>query len=178
MSATTRLSTARLVLKPLSATHAEAAFAFFAEPSLYRYMNGEPPASVDALRNEFARLAAGSGREDELWLNWLAFRQEDGALAGWHQATLEGASASIAWVTFPAHCRSGYAREGAAAVIAWLLARGAREIVAQSDERNLASRRTAGALGFVADPEPIAETLRGEATVDRIYRLRVGTGPA
>jgi hypothetical protein len=28
------------------------------------------------------------------------------------------------------------------------------------------------ALGFVEDPDPIAEQLRGEATVDRVYRLR------
>ena len=51
---------------------------------------------------------------------------------------------------------------------------GVREVEAQSDERNVASRMTAGALGFVADAEPIAETLRGEATVDRVYRLKLG----
>jgi len=52
------------------------------------------------------------------------------------------------------------------------LRQGAREIDAQSDERNTASRRTALALGFVEDPDPVAEELRGEATVDRVYRLR------
>ncbi len=178
MSATPWLRTARLALEPLSAAHAEDAFAHFADAALYRYMTGEPPASVDALRRELARLAAGSGREGERWLNWLARRRDDGALVGWHQATLTGATASIAWVTFPSHRRSGYAREAAAAVVAWLAAQGAREIEAQSDERNLASRRTAEALGFVPDPAPIAETLRGEATLDRVYRLRVGAGNA
>jgi RimJ/RimL family protein N-acetyltransferase len=83
-------------------------------------------------------------------------------------------TASIAWVTFPAHRRHGYAHEGAAAVVDWLLREGAREVVAQSDERNAASRRTAVALGFVEDPDPVPEELRGEVTVDRIYRLRVG----
>lgn len=167
------LRTERLRLEPLSSAHAAGAFPHFADAALYRYMNGQAPESVQALGAEFARLAAGSGREGEQWLNWLAFRREDRALVGWHQATLTGAKASIAWVTFPAYRRSGYAREGAAAVLAWLASQGAREIEAQSDERNAASRGTAEALGFVPDPEPIAETLRGEATVDRVYRLHL-----
>lgn len=174
MSTTPTLRTNRLVLEPLSPSHAEVAFAAFADPALYLYMPGDPPASVDALRTEFARLAAGSGRENERWLNWLAFRRDDGRMVGWHQATLTAPSATIAWVTFAAHLRSGYAREGAAAVVAWLTRQDAREIVAQSDERNVGSRRTAEALGFAADPDPVAETLRGEPTLDRVYRLVVG----
>jgi RimJ/RimL family protein N-acetyltransferase len=172
MNATPPLATSRLLLEPLAPAHADAAYAAFADPALYRYMVGAPPESPGALRDEFARLGAGSGRPDERWLNWLAYRRDDRALAGWHQATLTGRAASIAWVTFPAHRRAGYAREGAAAVVAWLLAQGVLEIDAQSDERNVASCRTAVALGFVPDPEPIAETLHGEATVDRVYRLR------
>ena len=172
MTAVPALSTQRLVLEPLAASHAAEAFADFADAGLYRYMLGSPPADVAALRAHFARLGAGSGRDGEVWANWLARRRDDGALVGWHQATLTAPTASIAWVTFPAHHRRGYAREGAAAVVEWLRSEGAREIEAQSDERNVASQRTALALGFVPDPEPIAEELRGEATVDRVYRLR------
>ena len=166
------LATARLVLEPLAADHAPIAYGSFADEALYRYMVGSPPADERALHDHFARLAAGSGRANERWLNWLAFRSDDRSLVGWHQATLTLPTASIAWVTFPAHRRHGYAHEGAGAVVEWLLGVGAREIVAQSDERNAASRRTAVALGFVEDPDPIAEQLRGEATVDRVYRLR------
>lgn len=173
MTAIPSLATPRLLLEPLSPALAADAFAPFADPALYRYMEGEPPASADALRDRFARLAAGSGRDEERWLNWLAFRRADRALAGWHQATLTGATASIAWVTFGSHRRAGYAREGARAVIDWLATQGALEIVAQADERNLASLRTAASLGFVPDPDPVAETLRGEATIDRVHRLRI-----
>ena len=169
---TTLLTTARLDLEPLTVRHAAEAFPGFADPAAYRYMTGEPPHDLDALRAEFARLAKGCPREGESWLNWLARRRDSGALVGWHQATLTVPTATIAWVTFAGHHRRGYALEGAEAVIAWLRQNGAREIVAQSDERNAASRRTALALGFVPDPEPIAETLHGEATVDRVYRLR------
>ena len=166
------LSTARLELAPLLADHAGVAFAAFADEAIYRYMLGSPPADQAALRAHFARLAAGSGRPNELWLNWLAFRRDDRSLVGWHQATLTSPTASIAWVTFPAHRRHGYAHEGARAVVEWLRKEGAQEIVAQSDERNAASRRTAVALGFVEDPDAVAEELRGEATIDRVYRLR------
>ena len=166
-----RLATARLALEPLAAAHAHEAFAPFADVELYRFMPGVPPDDLDGLRDEFARLARGSGRAHEVWANWMARRRDDGTLVGWHQATLTAPSASIAWVTFGEHRRQGYAREGAAAVLAWLRKRGAREIVAQSDERNLASCRTALALGFVPDADAIPETLHGEATVDRVYRL-------
>ena len=169
---TPALATARLVLEPLSAAHAVAAYPAFADPWLYRYMVGAPPDDEDALRKQFARLAAGSGRDGEAWHNWLAFARDGGSLVGWHQATLTAPTASIAWVTFPAGRRRGYALEGGAAVVEWLQANGAREIVAQCDARNVASRRTALALGFVEDPEPIAEELRGEATVDYVYRLK------
>ena len=45
-------------------------------------------------------------------------------------------------------------------------------LVAQTDERNEASRRAALAAGVCRDPLPFASTLRGEPSTDRIYRLR------
>ena len=168
------LETPRLLLAPLSPDDADVAYPAFADRGLWALMTGEPPASVEALRGEFTRLAAGCPRPGERWLNWLARRRDDGALVGWHQATVTGAHADIAWVTFDAHRRRGYAREGAAAVIAWLSRTGVREVVAQSDVRNGASFATAASLGFEPDAGTISETLHGEATIDRVWRLRVG----
>jgi RimJ/RimL family protein N-acetyltransferase len=167
------LTTDRLRLEPLSPDAAADAYEAFADPRLYRYMDGEPPASAHALRDEFARLCAGSRDPAQRWANWLARTRDGAALVGWQQATIVGPTAWIAWVTFAGHRRSGYAREGAAAVVAWLRTLGVENVVAQSDERNAASCATAASLGFVPDIDPIAETLRGEATVDRIYRLRL-----
>ena len=62
------------------------------------------------------------------------------------------------------------AREEALARLAGL---GVHEVVAQADVRNAASGATAAALGFTPDAETIPETLRGEPTVDRIWRLRL-----
>ena len=170
------LATARLDLQPLAPDAADEAFEAFADPRLYRYMVGEPPADAKALRDEFTRLCAGSRDPEQRWCNWLARAREGGTLVGWQQATIVGSTAWIAWVTFPAHRRAGFAREGAAAVVAWLRELGVAEIVAQSDERNAASCATAASLGFAPDAAPIAEMLRGEATVDRVYRLRLASG--
>ena len=135
-------------------------------------MDGSRPADLAELRAHFERLAAGCPRPAERWLNWIARDRASGAPVGWHQATVVGEHADIAWVTFAAHQRHGYAREGAAAVLDWLASVGVREVVAQSDLRNAGSMATALALGFQPDPETIAADLHGEATVDQVYRLR------
>lgn len=167
------LATRRLALEPLVAAHAAECYADFADPALYALMEGKPPASVEALAAEFARLAHGSGRAGEAWHNWIARASGSGRPVGWHQATVTGARADIAWVTFPAARRRGYAREGAAALLAWFASIGVAEVIAQADLRNAGSEATARALGFAPDPAPIASDLRGEATVDRVWRLRL-----
>lgn len=171
---TPALATRRLALEPLAAAHAAECYADFADPALYALMDGRPPASVEALAAEFARLARGSGRPGEGWHNWIARALDGGAPVGWHQATVAGTRADIAWVSFPAARRRGYAREGAQALLAWFASIGVTDVVAQADLRNAGSEATARALGFAPDPAPIASDLRGEATVDRVWRLRLG----
>jgi RimJ/RimL family protein N-acetyltransferase len=172
MSATPRLQSARLLLEPLDAAHADECYGAFADASLWELMDGSRPASPAELRATFGRLAAGCPRPAERWLNWIARERAHGTPVGWHQATVVGEHADIAWVTFAAHQRHGYAREGATAVFDWLASIGVREVVAQSDLRNAGSRATALALGFEPDPETIVADLHGEATVDQVYRLR------
>lgn len=172
--ATPPLATDRLRLAPLAASDAAECFAVLADPALYELMDGRPPADLEAIEREFARLARGSGREGEDWHNWIARATGSGVPVGWHQATVAGARADIAWVTFPTARRRGYAREGAAAVLDWLASIGVRETVAQSDVRNAGSMATALSLGFRPDPETIVADLHGEATVDRVWRKRLG----
>ena len=166
------LATARLDLEPLAADHADAALPIFADPETYRYMTGEPRTDPVTLRAYFARLAAGSGRATEWWLNWMVFERETRRCVGWMQATVIGArEASIAYVIAVPRQRRGYAREAAAAMVDWLWELPTLDtIVAQADVSNLASQRVAEALGFVRDPGDVASELRGEATRDAVYR--------
>jgi [ribosomal protein S5]-alanine N-acetyltransferase len=167
------LATARLRLEPLRPDHAEAALAGFADPTTYTYMPGTPRTDVAALRDYFSRLAAGSGRADEAWLNWLLFLRESDACVGWVQATvLGGRTASIAYVVFGPHTRRGYAREATSAMLAFLWTAPTLESVeAQADVNNFASLRVAEALGFTRDTEEVESELRGVATRDYVFRL-------
>ena len=127
-------------LEPLVPAHADAAYAAFADPALYRYMVGAPPRAPVALRDEFARSRAEAVDPDERWLNWLAFRRDDRALVGLAPGHARRRAASIAWVTFPAPSPRGVRarRRGGGRRVA-RDAQGVREIDAQSDERNVAS---------------------------------------
>jgi len=174
VTATPGLSSRRLALEPLDPAHADECFDAFADASLWVLMDGSRPASLAELRATYARLAAGCPRPAERWLNWIARDRASGAPVGWHQATIVGEHADIAWVTFSAQQRHGYAREGAMAVLDWLASIGVREVVAQSDLRNAGSRATALALGFEPDPGTIDADLHGEATVDQVWRKRLG----
>ncbi|HVF65354.1 MAG TPA: hypothetical protein VNE58_15315 [Casimicrobiaceae bacterium] len=51
------LKTARLLLEPLKAAHADALFEGFADPALYTWIDAAPPADVRDLRERFARIA-------------------------------------------------------------------------------------------------------------------------
>ena len=167
------LHTARLALEPLSVAHANDAIPVFADAGTFRYMPGTPRTDAATLRDYFARLAGGSGRDDERWLNWLAFTRGARQCVGWMQATAMPHEASIAYVVAAAHRGRGYAREAAAAVVARLWhSPSLAVIVAQADVRNVASQRVAEALGFVRDPGDVESELRGEPTRDVVYRLR------
>jgi RimJ/RimL family protein N-acetyltransferase len=168
------IATPRLDLEPLRLAHAETCYASFADPSLYRYIDLPMPADASELRERFAGWRRGSGKPDEVWLNWIAFERGSGRAAGWFQATVRAADgkACIAYLVFGAFQRRGVASEAVRALAGRLFAAtGVTLIVAQTDERNEASRRAALAAGFVADSQPFASTLRGEPSTDRVYRL-------
>ena len=66
------IRTARLLLEPITAGHAEAMFRVLDDPSLYRYMPSEIPRESAWLRERYARLSLGASPDaSELWLNWV-----------------------------------------------------------------------------------------------------------
>ena len=116
------IPTPRLVLEPQRAAHAEAMFKLLADPALYRYEN-EPPASLEALRDRFARLETRQSADgSEGWLNWV-LRLHDGRVAGYVQATVQAdGSAWVAYVLGSAHWGQGFASEAVAAMVDVLVA--------------------------------------------------------
>jgi RimJ/RimL family protein N-acetyltransferase len=66
-----RIATARLRLDPLCQADATDMVEVLADPRLYEFTGGEPPADEATLRERYDDLAAGSGLPDEHWLNWI-----------------------------------------------------------------------------------------------------------
>jgi RimJ/RimL family protein N-acetyltransferase len=127
-------------------------FAGLCDPSLYAYQTDEPPRDVASLRARYARLASGHS-SDELayWLNWILVRRDDGAAAGYVQATVDKnrASAVIGYLVLPAQQRRGFGGEAVAAMVRQLFAAGVGRLRAVVDVRNAASIALVERLGFL-----------------------------
>jgi [ribosomal protein S5]-alanine N-acetyltransferase len=144
------LATQRLILEPLRAAHAEHLLAPLSDSALYTYLPGDPPASIEALRERYARLEARrSPNGRELWLNW-AGRQHNGAYVGLTEATVHAdATAHVAYFVFRDYQRQGFAAEAVDGVLRHLKdTLGVREARALLDTRNEASWRLMERLGF------------------------------
>ena len=144
------LSSARLSLEPLTTAHAELLHAPLCDSALYEYLPGEPPASVEALRQRYQRLEARRSPDgSQLWLNW-ATRIRDGGYVGLVEATVhDDATTQIAYFVFRAFQRQGFAREAIESVLSHLQSDiGVREARALVDTRNAASWRLLERLSF------------------------------
>ena len=143
------LVTARLVLEPQTAAHADRMYALLQDPAIYRYEN-EPPPSVDWLRERFRRLESRTSADgSERWLNWVV-RLRDSELIGYVQATVcEASPTAIAYVFASAWWGRGYASEAVSAMMEELRANhGARTFSAVLKRDNLRSVQLLERLGF------------------------------
>ena len=153
------LASSRLILEPQVAAHADEMFAVLSDPAIYQYEN-EPPASVEWLRERFARLE--SRRSDDgqqQWLNWV-LRLRGAGLIGYVQATVFPTGvAMIAYVLSSRYWGRGLAREACEAMLAELRAGyGVGGAWAVFKRANLRSLRLLERLGFApAAPESCPE---------------------
>lgn len=144
------LTTARLVLAPQRATHAEEMYAVLTDPAIYEYEN-QPPASLEALRERYRKLETGRSPDGtQLWLNWVVGVGEDGPLIGYVQATvLADARALIAYEFGSAWWGQGLAHEATACVIEELRGRyGVGAVGAVLKQANRRSRKLLVRLGM------------------------------
>jgi [ribosomal protein S5]-alanine N-acetyltransferase len=165
--------TARLAITPLRAAHAPLLFPLLADPRQYQFVPEAARASVTELWQRFDELERGPAPgSDELWLNWVLLRHDDGAPVGTLQATVTpGDHAWIGYALFPPTWGQGYATEACAWLVAELPARWhVTEILASVDTRNAKSIALLERLGFERAATEAAE-LHGERTTDFRYRL-------
>ncbi len=147
------IATERLTLEPRGALHAERLFASFSDPELYTFLPGDPPLSLEAMRERYQRLETRRSTDGKaLWLNWAA-RQESGTYVGVVEATVHAdASAHVAYFVFRPFQRQGFAAEVVEAVLAHLKNDvGVETARALLDTRNEASWRLLERLRFKRD---------------------------
>jgi RimJ/RimL family protein N-acetyltransferase len=123
------------------------------------------PASEPELRARYARQVAGPPDGSEVWHNWMLRRREGGELVGTVQATVTGTAAELAWVVAVPYQGSGYAREGATAVVAWLRQGGVEHFVAHVHPEHVASAAVARALGLAPTDTVVDREIRWSGTV-------------
>jgi RimJ/RimL family protein N-acetyltransferase len=152
------IGTERLVLRPLRVADADELAAVLGDPALHQFIGGRPD-TLEELRRRYAAMVAGPGRPGELWRNWVVRRRADGAAVGTVQATLtrhgKGWRAEVAWVVGVPWQGQGYAAEAARALVGWLEAAGAVEIVAHIHPDHLASAGVAAGAGLVATGDEV-----------------------
>jgi RimJ/RimL family protein N-acetyltransferase len=142
------IGTPRLLLEPLTVAAAEEMVAVLADPDLYRFTGGAPP-SADDLRHRYAAQVAGRSPDGtQLWLNWIVRDRATGTAHGYVQATVEGGTADLAWVTGAGSQGRGIATEAASAVLARLRDHGVPDVTAHIHPAHAASARVAVKLGL------------------------------
>lgn len=152
---------ARLLLEPLRVDHAAEMVPVLADPLLYRFTGGSPPALAE-LEERYRHQVAGSPDGREGWHNWLVRRAIDGRAVGFVQATVTGVvgaeSAALAWVIGTDFQGQGYAREAAALLVDRLTAWGVTSYTADIHPDHAASQAVARSIGL----DPTAQSVNGE----------------
>ena len=169
----TVIETERLRLEPLRVDHAMELAAVLDDERLHQFIGGRPATEAE-LRSRYASLVAGwSPDGSQGWLNWVVRERGAGTgsvagaglgsavgtgvgagvgvAVGTVQATLwfEGKlAAEIAWVIATRYQGRGYAKEAAAAMIAWLGQQGVRAFIAHIHRDHAASSGVARYLGL------------------------------
>jgi RimJ/RimL family protein N-acetyltransferase len=153
----TRLDGQRLILEPLRVDHAQEMVGVLDDQALHEFTGGKP-ATIDELRRLYERQTIGSSSDrTETWLNWVLRRRDNGAAAGFVQATVtaadDGPQAEVAWVIGTAHQHLGFAREAAQLMVGRLREQGVTVIVAHVHPDHLASGAVAASIGLTRTGE-------------------------
>ena len=143
------ISTLRLSLDPMMASHAKLMFPILSDRRLYHFTGDEPPESEGALESRYRYLEARtSPGASQLWLNWLVSLKGSDTPIGYVQATVSELHADIAWVIGSGWQGNGYATEAALAMSQRLSKNCVSTIRACINPIHLASQRVASNVGL------------------------------
>lgn len=180
------LETERFRLVPLTSADSIRMFVPFSDPALYFFVPSDPPATLGALTERFAKLEKRRSPDGkEHWLNWVIENKSPSTEGGestpkggglrddgrWPQplgqieaTILENGQALIGYFTFRKFWNQGIASACIPAVLAHLQSDyGVRLFRAEVDSRNFASVRVLEKCGFhIAETIPQADFFKGQ----------------
>lgn len=107
-----------LHLDPLRVSDAVEMASVLGDPSLYTHIGGRPP-TVAQLEERYSSQVSGSGRNDEIWHNWILRLQPHGCAVGFAQADVQERLVELAWVVGVPWQGQGYAARAARVLVAW-----------------------------------------------------------
>lgn len=143
------LNSRRLRLVPVQREHAAQLYPVLADPVLYKYTGGAPPAAERDVARWFAQLETRQSPDGaQRWLTWVVTLVRPTTCIGYVQATIEGQHADIAWLIGTDWQNKGYAREAAATLLDWLRTSGTTRVSASIHPRHVASQHIAVAIGM------------------------------
>ncbi len=166
------LATARLTLRPLAVSDAEAAFTVFGDAEAMRFWDRPPAADIAEVAQ---RLTALLGIPRAFAGGWLVSLNADGQFAGavfYHHREPRNRRLELGWITRRALWRQGFMREALGAVLAHVFTpepeggMGAMRVEATIEPGNAASIALAGRLGFRLEGGP----MRSRLVVDGAFR--------
>jgi RimJ/RimL family protein N-acetyltransferase len=148
------ITTARVLLEPLSVGHAPSMVNVLAEPSLCEYTGGEA-SSLEVLEHRYSTQTVGQSADgSRRWLNWVLDLRDLGRPLVYVQATVEDdwsrLVADIAWVVSPVWRGNGIASEATRAMVDWLRSKGVQSLTAHIHPDHEASMRVAQNQGLHA----------------------------
>lgn len=146
------LSTLRLELEPILASHADELFEGLSQKEAYAFIPDEPPNDLYALNEHYQKLSRRTSPDgSEAWLNWAIRIKNSMALGGYVQATVKLIEnyALIAYHVIPPCWRQGIGKEAVAGMLQFLFDEyEITHIEAHIDTRNIASIALVTSLGF------------------------------
>jgi len=148
----TLLATARLDLEPLQVEHAREMAGVLDDPALHEYTGGQP-ATFEQLHRQYSRQVLGRSPDgSQRWFSWVLRHRSDRRAVGTVQATVsleaQLLTAEVAWVVGTGHQGMGYAKESAAAMVAWLRRCGIEAVVAHVHPEHPASQAVVRSVGL------------------------------
>jgi [ribosomal protein S5]-alanine N-acetyltransferase len=156
-----------ITLEPRKMIHAQELFEVLVDPKLYEFIDEDPPASVEALRQKLSRSENRKSPDGtEHWLNWVV-RDSAGAMAGYVQTTIAAnGQANVAYSIGTQFWGKGIASNAVSQMIQMVAEQFfVTEFYILAERKNVKSVQLANRLGFV-EVGPHAAKIRSILATD------------